>query len=290
MRAFWGALVAAGLAAGALAAPVPVGPAASSIPLGSFTLTALRDELNVVPNDGSVFGKDVGPAAVASTLAAARAPTGQVTLGVDALLVRMPNRIILIDSGLGPKIGGRLMASLAQASVSPTAVTDVLITHSHPDHVGGLVTAGGASVFPKAIIRMSAAEWAWMQQQAGQAALVRAIRPQVRPFEPGRPLLPGITPIAIAGHTPGHVGYEIASNGRRLIDIGDTAHSSIVSLADPDWLIGYDGDPQTGKASRRAILTRLAASRELVFAPHFPFPGFGRVVAKGQGFAWAPLR
>ena len=61
-----------------------------------------------------------------------------------------------------------------------------------------------------------------------------------------------------------------------------------MSLARPDWAIGYDGDAKTGEASRRALLTRLAASHERVFAPHFPFPGVGHVVARGNGFAWAP--
>lgn len=271
------------------AAPVPVAPAAQSIPLGGLTLTALRDELNVVPNDGLVFGKDVGREAVGHALAAAGASPDRITLGVDALLVRLPGRLVLIDTGLGPKVGGVLVASLAQAGVTPAKVTDILLTHGHPDHLGGLLTAAGASAFPNAVIRLSAAEWASIQAQPAQTALVRAIHGQVRPFDPGRELLPGITPIALSGHTPGHVGYEIASMGKRLIDIGDSAHSSLLSLAHPEWVIGYDGDPAAGKASRMALLKRLAASHELVFAPHFPFPGFGRIEASGAGYRWVPL-
>ena len=70
--------------------------------------------------------------------------------------------------------------------------------------------------------------------------------------------------------------------------MGDLAHSSIVSLAEPDWAIGYDTDRTQGQATRRAALARLAASHERVFAPHFPFPGVGRIEAVGDGFAWAP--
>jgi glyoxylase-like metal-dependent hydrolase (beta-lactamase superfamily II) len=280
---------AAAMAGIAGATPVPVAPAAQSIPLGADTLTALRDAVNAVPNDGKVFGKDVGPQAVAGALAAAGMPTGVVTLDVDALLVRMPGRLVLIDTGLGPKVGGALMGSLNQAGVAPAKVTDVLLTHGHGDHVGGLLTAAGASAFPNAAIRLSAAEWASIQAQPAQAALVEAIRGQVRPFDPGRELLPGITPVALTGHTPGHVGYEIVSNGKRLLDIGDSAHSSLVSLAHPEWVIGYDGDADAGRANRRALLKRLAASHEILFAPHFPFPGFGRIAAKGQGYQWVPL-
>ena len=92
--------------------------------------------------------------------------------------------------------------------------------------------------------------------------------------------------MALGGHTPGHVGYEIVSNGARLLDIGDSAHSSIVSLARPEWTMGFDNDPVAGKSSRRDTLAMLAKTHELVFAPHFPFPGVGRIEASGEGYAW----
>jgi glyoxylase-like metal-dependent hydrolase (beta-lactamase superfamily II) len=282
------ALALTALSSTAPAAPEPASPAATRFRVGAFEVTTLRDMLNVVPNDGSVFGTDQTPAAVAGVLEHAGAPTDRITLGVDALLVRTPGHLVLIDTGLGPKVGGVLPGSLRAAGVTPEAVTDVLITHGHGDHVGGLLTAEGRPAFPRATVRLSAAEWQSLRGNSKSAALVAAIGAQVKTFTPGTPVLPGITPVAIAGHTPGHVGYEIASRGQRLLDIGDTAHSSIVSLARPDWAIGYDGDARTGEASRRALLTRLAASHERVFAPHFPYPGVGRIVAAGSGFVWVP--
>jgi glyoxylase-like metal-dependent hydrolase (beta-lactamase superfamily II) len=272
----------------ALAAPQPVAPAATRVPLGAFTLIALRDELNVLPNDGKVFGIDQTPAAVAKVLAANGAATDGITLGVDALLVKEPGHVVLIDTGLGPKVGGVLMQSLAKAGIAPAQVTDVLITHSHGDHIGGLITADGKAAFPNATVRLSRSEWQWMQGNQSAAPIVAAIRDHVRPFTPGTAILPGITPVALPGHTPGHVGYQIASKGQHLIDIGDTAHSSILSLAKPGWPIGYDNDKAQGITTREQLLARLAASHERLFAPHFPYPGIGTIVVKGDGYAFKP--
>lgn len=276
------------LGGAAMAAPVPIAPAATRIPLGAFTLVPLRDMLNVVPNDGSVFGKDQTPAAVASVLKAAGASTEAVTLGVDALLVEAPGRTVLIDTGLGPKVGGVLMQSLAQAGVAPAKVTDVLITHSHGDHVGGLLTVSGALAFPNATIRMAAPEWAFMRKNASQAALVAAIAAKVVTFAPGSAVVPGIEAVALPGHTPGHSGYRIASRGAQLMDIGDTAHSAIVSLAKPGWIVGYDTDGTEGRATREGELKSLAASHMRLFAPHFPYPGVGTIVARDGGYAFVP--
>ena len=102
-------------------------------------------------------------------------PDDRITLSVNALLVRTGRRVVLLDTGLGPKGHGDLIASLKDAGVAPEAVTDVLITHSHGDHVGGLVDAGGKLAFPKAVIHMAASEWAWMKGQQGAADLVKAI-------------------------------------------------------------------------------------------------------------------
>lgn len=274
----------------ALAAPEPVAPAATSFTVGAYRLAALADARNVVPNDGTVFGHDQTPEAVATVLRAAGLPTDRVTLSVDVLLVRMPGHVVLIDTGLGPKAGGAMLRSLAKAGVMPAQVTDVLITHSHGDHVGGLLDAEGKLAFPRATVRLASAEWAAMQARPQAAALVAAITPKVAAFTPGAAILPGITPVAISGHTPGHVGYRIVSQGKQLLDIGDTAHSSIVSLAKPGWAIGFDGDKPQGMAARRATLAGLARSGERVWAPHFPYPGLGTVKASGDGYSFVPAR
>ncbi len=267
----------------AVAADAPQ-PAARSFMIGKLELVALHDAQFTPPNDGKVFGADVSTDAVADVLKAAGAPTDVITLSVDALLVKDGKHIVLLDTG----VGGALQGSLALAKVDPATVTDILITHSHGDHVGGLVTKDGQLAFPNATIRMSADEWTFMQADGESAAIVKVIAGHVKPFLPGAVVAPGITSVAIKGHTPGHVGYEISSGEARLLDIGDTAHSSIISLAKPQWLMGYDADKQEGRASRIAVLTRLSRSHEVIFAPHFPFPGVGKIEAQGDHFVWQP--
>lgn len=264
-----------------------VEPAARPFHVGKLSVTALYDAQIIVDNDGKTFGLGVSPGRVGKVLSAAGAPTDRITLSTSALLVRSGSRLILIDTGLGPKYHGHLPASLKLAGVSPGEVTDVLITHPHPDHVGGLLDAQGGLAFPDATIRMASAAWTWMKHQA-PAAMVSTVAPRIQTFEPGDRIAPGIRAVSLPGHTPGHVGYEIASGHARLLDMGDVAHSSIVSLARPQWPIEFDVDHAQAGATREKTLTMLARSGEWVFAPHFPFPGVGHIVTAARGFAWKP--
>lgn len=270
------------------AGPGPAAPAATQFNVGALRVTSLADSVYVLPNDGKIFGADVGPEAVAELLKAAQAPTDTITLPVDALLVRDGSRLVLIDTGHGTKVGGVLLESLKLAGTTPAQITDVLITHPHPDHIGGLLTDAGESAFPHAKIRFSSIDWADLQKQSGMADFTKAIGPQVEPFELGTKVTPSITSVSLKGHTPGHAGYEIVSGRRRLLDIGDAVHSTIISLQKPDWTMGFDSEPKVAKDNRRAILARLAASHELIFAPHFPYPGVGTVATAADAFAWHP--
>ena len=154
--------------------------------------------------------------------------------------------------------------------------------------MGGLAGADGKLAFPKATIRMSTPEWAWMKSQPDAAALVKVIDAHVQTFTPGALVAPGVTSVALDGHTPGHMGYEIKSGKQSLLDIGDMAHSSVISLKKPDLTMHFDNDKATAMATRKATFARLAKSNELVFAPHFPYPGIGRVVAVDAAYTWVP--
>ena len=289
-RIFVAAAVALALAGTASAddfGPQAAPAAAQAFQVGKLPLWTLQSAHYVVANDGKTFGVDADPAQVAKVLQAAGAPTDHISLSVDGLLVKDRDRLLLIDVGLPEAYHGGIVASLKQAGFEPAAVTDVLITHPHMDHVGGLVTAAGKPAFPNAAVRLPVADWEYLQQQSPD--LAKVIAAQVKTFEPGATLAPGVKAVPLPGHTPGHTGYLVVSGKSRLLDIGDLAHSSIVSLAKPRWTVGFDNDAKVAKATRLRELAALAKSGELVFAPHFPFPGLGHIKAAGDGFSWEPV-
>ncbi|MEL1265748.1 MBL fold metallo-hydrolase [Pseudoxanthomonas putridarboris] len=262
--------------------------------IGTLDAVALKDGDIDAANDGKTFGVGQPTDQVAALLAAAGQPTDVLHLSIQPLLVRDGARVLLFDTGAADASfarAGRLPASLRAAGVEPSQVTDIFISHAHPDHAGGLLTREGALAFPNAAIHLSAPEWDALKGDADAAALVAAIAPKVATFQPGAAIIPGtVTAVAVDGHTPGHTAYEIASGDERLLYLGDSAHHYVVSVQRPEWTVQYDGDAPLAQASRRALLQRAADGNLRVYAVHFPFPGLGRVDAQGDGFVWVPER
>ncbi len=272
-------------------------PAAAASPdvhrfrIGSLEAVALKDGDLVFPASDAEMSPWADTAEVASVLQAAGTTDGQVHLSIQPLLVRDGERLVLIDSGAGGQMGteGKLLASLRAAGVEPDQVTDVLISHAHGDHVGGLVGADGALAFPNAVIRMSAPEWEVAKAgaaEAGAGALLAAITPRVETFEPGAQVTPSIRAVALAGHTPGHSGYEIVSGDNRLLYIGDALHSSVISVQRPELVNGWDSDSAAAVRTRQGLLQRGASGRERIYGVHFPFPGLGVFQRRDDGFVW----
>ncbi|MBU1347833.1 MAG: MBL fold metallo-hydrolase [Alphaproteobacteria bacterium] len=213
----------------------------------------------------------------------------KIHLSIQPLLIQGEDKVVLIDTGAGGQMGtqNKLPASLAAAGIQPGAVTDILISHGHGDHVGGLVT-NGALTYPNAAIRMSADEWAAIQGDAELAALVPIITPRVETFEAGAQVTPSITAVSLQGHTAGHTGYEIVSGQDRLLYIGDALHSSIISVQRPEFVNGWDYDSDAAIATRLALLGRGATQNLRIYGVHFPFPGLGKFQRQADGFVWVP--
>ena len=259
--------------------------------IGALSATALRDGEMAFPAADPEMSPWRDTAGAAAVLTAAGETDGQVHLSIQPLLVRDGERVVLIDTGAGGQMGteGKLIASLRAAGVEPGQVTDVLISHAHGDHVGGLVGTDGRLAFPNAVIRMSAPEWTFAKAgaaEAGAGPLLAAITPKVETFAPGAQVTPSIKAVALAGHTPGHSGYEIVSGGDRLLYIGDAMHSSLISVQRPELVNGWDADAEAGVRTRQGLLSRGASEDLRIYGVHFPFPGFGRFQRRDDGFVW----
>jgi glyoxylase-like metal-dependent hydrolase (beta-lactamase superfamily II) len=283
------------------------GPPAASAQVKAFSIGALqafalKDGALQDPNDGKSFSVGHTPADVAAVLKSGGAPTEYLEFSIQPLLVKSANRVLLFDTGAGNNFGpiaGALPQSMQAAGIDPAGVTDIFISHAHGDHIGGLLTPAGALAYPNATIHLSAPEWTWLAGMNADLAakigvahideLVTRIKPKVQPFTPGAELIPGlVTAIEIKGHTPGHSGYLIGSGANTLLYIGDSLHSYVVSVRKPEWHTAFDADPDTAANSRVALVARLAASGQRLYAVHFPFPGVGRIVKRDGGNTWVP--
>lgn len=255
--------------------------------IGALEAVALEDGDVTLPNDSSIVGQE-HPAETSDLLKAAGLPTDSIHLSIQPLLVKAGEHVILFDTGAGSAPfakAGKLQASLKLAGVAPSAITDIFISHAHPDHVGGLVGADGALVFPSAKVHLSEPEWAALQASEDQKALATAIAGTVTAFVPGAQVLPEVRAVVTPGHTPGHSSYEIVSGDAKLFYLGDLAHHSVVSVQQPTWKIGFDGDHEAAGAMRQQTLAQLAADHERVYAVHFPFPGIG-TIEPGETLTW----
>lgn len=212
---------------------------------------------------------------------------------LNILLAQIAGEMVLVDSGMGYSPGGLLPESLRLTGIAPEAVSMVVITHSHGDHVMGLLHADGQPVFPNAQYAISSVEWAWWQvrvesTQPEQRAITAMMEERgLRLLAMDEVILPGLAALPIPGHTPGQIGLVFESAGEHLLHLADLLHSPM-QIARPDWSAAFDADKSVSVPSRQAALARAADEDALVMFYHLTFPGLGRVQRQGSAFAWSP--
>ncbi len=221
------------------------------------------------------------------------------------LVVNTGEHQVLVDTGAGDlaPTTGKLVQNLKAVGIAPEDIDTVIITHGHPDHIGGNTDTEGRPVFLNARYVMWQDEWDfWTSEQAEtkldehiRDVLLSYARKNLPPIQ-GRlhlvnretEILPGIKAIAAVGHTPGHMALAVSSKGEQLLCVSDTILHPI-HLEQPEWHAAVDFDPKQFQATRRRILKRAVDEKALVLAFHFPFPGLGHVSQSGDTWQWEPI-
>ena len=269
--------------------------------VGDLTVTALNDGYLPLSFD---YATRITSAEASEMYASTfRADPPRTT--VNAFAVHTPDGVVLVDSGSGSKAGdtvGNVPTNLAAAGVDASDVKTILMTHLHPDHVGGLLDAAGAARYPNAELVMHSDEAAcWLSPDAlgnapdGLKPAVQMAQAATAPYQTrlrtlsAGEALPGFEIVPAPGHTPGHCGWMIHSGGERLLIWGDVVHLPGLQFANPQIGLTFDMDEEGARQTRLRLLGKAASERLLVAGMHLDFIPFGHLQKQGESYAFMPL-
>lgn len=270
--------------------------------LGAYEITAISD--GSVPQDLHVLLKGASPQKVDGLLNQAHLHN-PVEASINVFLINMGKKLILVDTGagdfFGKGFGGKFGERLNKLGVKPEDISDILITHIHTDHTGGLVHAGKA-VFPNANIYVGKADVDLFLDAKNQNGVngydkayfqqaQTAIQPyvalgHVKPLNGTQKILGDFNAYPTPGHTPGHYYYKLESQGQSITFIGDSVHVEAVQFPNPDITITYDVDQPSAAKQRRVQFEQLAKTSAMIAAPHLPYPGIGYINTQKEGFTF----
>ncbi len=282
-------------------------PSRYALKVGDIDVLIVSD--GILPITAPTLATNADPAVRAAWLQDMFLPPETLDWPLNVVVARSGGRTILIDAGLGadPDLNlpraGRLVQRLEAAGIDLGSVTDVVLTHLHMDHIGGLFVDGVRDrLSPDLRVHLAAAEAEfWASPDFSRVsmppgfpdALRRAAkrflneyRSQMRPFEAEYEVAPGVLVHRTGGHTPGHSVVRLASGGDRLTFAGDAVFQ--VGFEHPDWYNGFEHDPEEAARVRVRLLRELAANRESLVATHLSFPSVCHVAVAGDVFRWVP--
>ena len=276
--------------------------------IGEIEVLVISD--GVLPLPTKMLAHNADPAARAAWLDDMYLPPDAFDWALNAVMVRSGGKTILIDAGLGsdPDLhlprAGQLLKRLEAAGIDLSSVTDLVLTHLHMDHIGGLLVDGVKERLRKDLrIHVAAAEVKFWEApdftrtamppgfpdalRATAKRFVKEYGSQLQLFDEQHEVAPGVVARRTGGHTPGHCVVRVASGGDALTFAGDAVFA--VGFDQPEWYNGFEHDPEEAARVRIRLLRELAKTGEMLVATHLPFPSVGRVAVDGDAFRWVPV-
>ena len=277
--------------------------------LGDFEVATIMDSKVIRTGLTPSFGGEAAAAEIKALAAVNRIDADRYEHPFTPTLVNTGKELVLFDSGNGTLSAeyeqlkgrlppGNLVARLGQAGYKPEDVDVIIITHGHPDHIGGL-TKGGQPVFPRARYVFGAVDFDfWKKGENVREArkfnrelyvkICLPVADRATFIKPGDEVVSGIRAVEAYGHSPGLLAFHIESEGKRLLNWADTCNHYVVAIQRPDLHLDVDDEKDKAVATRKRILDMVASERLMVAGFHMPFPGLGWIEKTGVAYRWVP--
>jgi len=267
----------------------------SQTSVGNFKVTALRDGELSLPSEVLMNLSDEQ-----SQQIKADENSKLATSNVNAYLIQTEGKNLLIDSGCRDLFGptcGFLQDALKEAELEPNEITDIFLTHLHPDHVAGAINAEGSAVFENASFKVIDLEYNFWTSDTftdsevngnDWASLARAAlnayKDKIETISFGKDIIPGVTSVSIPGHTPGHSGFRVDEGNETLIQMGDILHVPNLQLENPSISTVFDVDSEEALKSRKELLDMVSTDKILCTSGHMIQPKFGYIEKSGTSY------
>lgn len=282
------------------------------VKIGNIEAVVLTDGYIHIAPIQPIMAPDIESKQVADYLKAKSISEESLDLAMNMLLLKKDDKLILFDTGSGSSMGptgGWLNKNLGIIGVTPEQITDIVLTHAHLDHIGGLVDSNGKIVYPNATLYITKIEYDfWMSENpdfsrskikdtAMIAAMVKHIRNILTTLKPqiklvaDKDILLDCMQVEIApGHTAGHIISTIYSGDEKLVAMADIVHATSILFTNPRWGTSFDYDFELGIKTRVAVLKKLSKDNALIFGYHQPYPGIGHIKELSvDSYEWVPV-
>jgi glyoxylase-like metal-dependent hydrolase (beta-lactamase superfamily II) len=279
--------------------------------IGNLEAWSISDGHMVFKEGLNLMWPEADRPAMREDLVAHSERTDGLPLYVNILVVKSGNEIAIFDAGFGrgrnPEIGW-VSDALTQIGIAPEKITAAFLSHAHADHLNGFVAAN-KPVFPNAALHCLRAEVGFWRSASPDFSrskrakgplpnMIKVARENFDVLQPNLQLLAGgesllggaITILPAPGHTSGHSVFRIRSDGESLLHFMDVAHHHTLMFTNPAWGIAFDHEPEQAIDTRKKLFGQLATTNERSYGFHLPWPGIGRIVKRGTGYAWEAER